>query len=160
MAIFLADVTPWGSPTVEADEYVPVTITWPGYLRLSDSPKSMMLDAGGCLLEVKTDRSSGELVELIVVDARRRDLVQEPAPLGPPAFESGTPCLDVQEAEEGITGPSVSRLHPNGLDVSLTPEDVTRWVGDSRCVLGFSPSGELARMVIRLDPADVRLAFS
>ncbi|MFC8764747.1 hypothetical protein ACFUAG_29075 [Streptomyces sp. NPDC057193] len=159
MPIFLTDISRRQSPVVEVDEYVPVTITWPGYRALTDSPSGVMLETGGCLLEVKVDRASGELVELVVVDARRRDLVQESAILRLPAFEPGVPCLDIGHADAGKASRSVARLHRDGLDVSLAEEEVVRWVGEQHCVMGFSASGGLTRLLIHLEPDEVELAF-
>lgn len=159
MLVFLANVNQRERPTVEVDEYVPVTLTWPGYLRLSDSPNSVMLDAGSCLLEMKVDRYSRELVELVIVDVRRTDLIRESVPLESPIFESGIPCLEFRDTEGRSTSLLKSRLYFDGLDVLLAAEEVVRWVGDPCCVMGFSASDRLARVLIRLDPVDASLAF-
>ncbi|MYT22898.1 hypothetical protein GTW69_21870 [Streptomyces sp. SID7760] len=150
-------------PTVEVDEYVPVTLTWPGYFRMSDSPKSLMLDVGGCFVEIKVDRSSGELLEVIVVDAPRSGLLRSSDPLVIPGFEPGIPCLDVSEEEDWAADAALDRiaprLHSDGLDLTLRSQEAVRWIGGPRCRMGFSPEDELVRLSISLEPPDTEVAF-
>ncbi|MCX5300298.1 hypothetical protein OG898_28080 [Streptomyces sp. NBC_00193] len=160
MSVYLARVNKSPSPQVEVDEYVPVTLTWPRYHTVSEPPASMMLELEGCLFEVKTDRSNGELIELILVDVQRKNLVRVPAPLEWQDFTPGVPCLNSEEEPEESANSMQARLHPNGFHMTLRSEKVTQWIGDQNCIFGFSSSDRLANILIRLSPEDVGLAFS
>lgn len=159
MSAFLARVDRPENPELEVDDYVPVTCTWPGYLRLSDKPSVAMLDSGGCLLELKVNRTSGQVVELVVVDVRQKGLIRESTAIDYPAFEHGTPCFEFQDSGDdfGLVAP---RLHSDGLDIALASEEAVRWIGSPHCVMGFSSRGRLARLMIRLDPEDVSQVFN
>lgn len=56
-------------PDIEFDSYVPLTLTWPGYHRSLDAPRSYLMGGRGNYLELKFERSSGELVEVVLVSA-------------------------------------------------------------------------------------------
>ncbi|MCX5129477.1 hypothetical protein [Streptomyces sp. NBC_00347] len=160
MSVYLARVNQSHSPQVEVDEHVPVTLTWPRYHRVAEPPASMMLELGGCLFEVKTDRSNGELIELILVDVQRRNLVRVPTPLEWQDFTPGVPCLNSEEESEESANSMQARLHPDGFHMTLSPERVAQWIGDQNCIFGFSSSDRLTDILIRLSPEDAGLAFS
>ncbi|MFD4262620.1 hypothetical protein ACFWR9_34615 [Streptomyces sp. NPDC058534] len=142
-------IRPHGRHTVEIDEYVPLTIQWPGYARLRQTPQAVVLDAGASLVEVKTDRDSGAVVELVLVDTGRPEHSDTPL-FVPRVLESGIPALSYAEsAQDGSVGGV--QLYSDGLRVRFGQERVSRAVGDPDAGFGFSEAGHLVEFGVRLD---------
>lgn len=149
MSFTIHGAQPRGGHTVEIDEYVPLTIQWPGYARLRQAPQSVALDVGTSLVEVKTDLDSGEVVELVLVDVSRPEDSYAPLLL-PAVTESGVPLMSYDESTRGSSGGGV-HLYTDGLCVRFGQEPASRAVGDPTAVFGFSELGHLVEFDVRLD---------
>ncbi|MFD5745060.1 hypothetical protein ACFXJM_38935 [Streptomyces massasporeus] len=64
MPFALHGAQPRKGHTVEIDDWVPLTVQWLGDGCLQHAPLSVVLDVKTSLVEIKTDRDSGEVVEL------------------------------------------------------------------------------------------------
>ncbi|MGW3956362.1 hypothetical protein ACWEKM_36920 [Streptomyces sp. NPDC004752] len=153
MPLKIRGVQPVESPTVDLDEYVPLTAQWPAYSRLRQAPISITLDVGASLVEIKTDQDSGEVVEVILVDLVRPEEKVLPLPV-PTTVDSGVPVLSYDESAQDPSAGGV-QLYTDGLCLRFGPESVARGVGDSTAVFGFSDQGNLAEFVLRLSPPDI-----
>jgi hypothetical protein len=143
-------VNPAGEYFVEVDEYIPLTVQWSRYSRLREAPRSVVLDAGGSLVEIKTDRDSGEVVELVLVDIGRPE--RSDTSLNAPAVtDSGVPLVAFDESPQGRSVGGVC-LFADGLRIHLGAGRAARGVGDSEAVFGFSDPGQLVEFDLRLDP--------
>ncbi|GGS95612.1 hypothetical protein [Streptomyces violaceus] len=134
--------------TVEIDEYVPLTIQWPGYARLRQAPQSVVVDVGASSVEAKTDRDSGEVVELALVDMGRPE-DSDAALLLPGVTESSVPLMSYDEASQDSSASGV-HLHSDGLRIRFAQERAFRAVGDTEAVFGFSEMGHLVEFDVRL----------
>ncbi|MGK5696269.1 hypothetical protein ACSNOJ_25830 [Streptomyces sp. URMC 128] len=141
---------PYEGHVVEIDEYVPLTIQWPGYARLRQAPHSVVLDVRASLIEIKTDHDSGEVVELILAHVVRPE--DSDIPLGVPgAIESGVPLMSYTGSSQDSSAGGV-RLYADGLRVRFGQESATaRAVGDPAAVFGFSEQGHLVEFDVRLN---------
>ncbi|MEU6177674.1 hypothetical protein [Streptomyces coeruleorubidus] len=148
MSFTIHGAQPHQGHTVEIDEYVPLTIQWPGYARLRRAPKSVVLDVGTSLVEVKTDRDSGEVVELILVHVGRLENSNIPL-VAPGVIESGVPLMSYAESSQDSSA-GVVRLYTDGLRVRFGQEPASRAVGDAEAVFGFSEMGHLVEFDVRL----------
>ncbi|AQS65612.1 hypothetical protein [Streptomyces pactum] len=148
MSFTIHGARPHGGHTVEIDEYVPLTIQWPGYARLRQTPQTVVLDVGASLVEVKTDRDSGEVVELVLVDMGRLESSDTPL-LVTGTVESGIPLLSYDESTQDDSVSGV-HLHSDGLRVRFRQERTSRSVGDEEAVFGFSETGGLVEFEVRL----------
>lgn len=149
MSFTIRGAQPRAGHTVEIDEYVPLTVQWPGYARLREAPQSVVLDVGASLVEVKTDRDSGEVVELVLVDVGRPEDSDAPL-LVPSAVESGVPLMLYDESIQVSSAGGV-HLYADGLRVRFGQEGAARAVGDPMAVFGFSELGHLVEFDVRLD---------
>ncbi|WP_329327889.1 hypothetical protein [Streptomyces luteogriseus] len=149
MSFTIQSVQPHGEPTVEIDEYVPVTIQWPGYGRLRQAPQSVVLEVGTSLVEVKTDRDSGEVVELVLVDMGQPEDSDAPL-LMAGVMESGVPLMSYAETAQNDSASGI-HLHSDGLRVRFGRKRASRAVGTPGAVFGFSDVGLLVELDVRLE---------
>jgi hypothetical protein len=134
---------------VEIDEYVPLTIQWPGYARLQQAPQSVVLDVRGSFVEIKTHHDSGEVVELILIHVVRPEISDTPL-AAPGVIESGVPLMSYDEStHDGSVGGV--HLYTDGLRVRFRQEDATQAIGDPAAAFGFSVLGHLVEFDVRLD---------
>ncbi|MFJ4833609.1 hypothetical protein ACIP79_27415 [Streptomyces sp. NPDC088747] len=135
---------------VEVDEYVPLTVQWSGYSRLRTAPRSVVLDLGVSLVGVKTDRDSGEVVEVVLVEISRP--LTFDVPRGAPV--EAEPGIPLVYYEENPLGPPTGeiRLYSDGLRIRLAEGCSVRQVGDSEAAFGFSEAGYWVDINVRLDP--------
>jgi hypothetical protein len=111
-------------------------------------PQTVVLDVGA-LVEVKTDRDSGEVVELILVDLGHAEGSDSPLATSCP-LEPGIPLLTYDESvDDGSVGGV--QLHSDGLRVRFGQERASRAVGVPEAVFGFSETGHLVDFELRLD---------
>ncbi|MFB7931652.1 hypothetical protein ACFC4C_21370 [Streptomyces sp. NPDC056039] len=71
-----------------------------GVAHLRQAPQSIVLDVGASLVEVKTERDSGEMVELVVVDVSRPEDSNAPLLLSG-VTEFGVPLMSYGESGTG-----------------------------------------------------------
>lgn len=137
---------------IEIDEYVPLTVQWSGYSRLQEAPRSVVLGAGASLVEVKTDRESGEVVELILVDLGQPENVDASLSASAPAFiDSGVPRVSFKESSQDRSAGGVG-LYVDGLRLRLGEGPTARVVGSPDAAFGFSEPGHLVEFDLRLRP--------
>ncbi|WP_282699630.1 hypothetical protein [Streptomyces sp. CC219B] len=130
------------------DEYVPLTVQWSGYSRLREAPRSVVLDIGTSLGEVKSDRDSDEVVEIVLVDIGRPEvtdtLLSSPAVVG-----SGVPLMVFDESPQDCSAGGV-RLCRDGLQIRLKEGLAAKGVGDKEAIFCFSDLGHLVEFDVRL----------
>ncbi|MDQ1017754.1 hypothetical protein [Streptomyces afghaniensis] len=134
---------------VDIDEYVPLTIQWPGYARLQQAPHSVVPDVGASLVEIKTDRDSGEVVELKLVHIGRLEQ-SETSLVTPGPIESGVPLMSYAESSQDNSARAV-HLHSDGIHIPVGQEPAARAVGEPTAVFGFSERGHLVEFDVGLD---------
>ncbi|MEU4985919.1 hypothetical protein [Streptomyces sp. NPDC021969] len=137
-----------GEHTVEIDEYVPLTIQWPGYAHLRQTPQTVTLDVGASLVEIKTDRDSGETVEFVLVDMSHPEISETPLSI-PDIMESGIPLLSYDGSDQDDSASGV-HLHADGLRVCFSQERATRIVGIPGTVFEFTEMGQLVQFNVLL----------
>ncbi|WND23591.1 hypothetical protein [Streptomyces violaceus] len=133
---------------VEIDDYVPLTVQWPGYARLQQAPRSVVLDVKASLVEIKTDHDSGEVVELILVHVVRPEDSDNPL-AAPGVIESGVPLMSYVESSQDSSAGGIC-LYADGLRVRFGQEPASRAVGDAGAVFGLSDIGHLVEFDARL----------
>lgn len=89
-----------GEPVVEHDPYVPVTVTWPRYHRTADFAYAMY-GRDEPALELKVDRGSGALVEMVCLAAAEPSEVALDTAAVPSDPETGIPVFDLESSETG-----------------------------------------------------------
>lgn len=152
MKLKLLGVEPSSEPSVEIDEYIPVTAQWPAYTSLTSAPACLMLDVGASLVEIKTSETTGELVEIVLVDAKQLDSVDADLNF-PTDFEPGSPILSIEESADcGISG---VRRYSDGLDIHFAEVTPVRTVGSSRVLFRFSPKNELIGISLKFREAEM-----
>lgn len=146
MKLELVGVKASDGPFVEIDDYVPVTIQWPGYRSLHGAPVCLMVSAGASLVELKLNAENGEIVELILVDVKS---VQAKPPVSRSSIrESGVPLIRVTDSSAAEQTGSVA--HSNeGLTVRFADRDVVREIGGGGVFLEFSAEGEFVGFSVR-----------
>ncbi|MCM2517891.1 hypothetical protein NC658_32370 [Streptomyces griseoincarnatus] len=147
MPFAICGLQPQEGHHVEFDEYVPLTVQWPGYARLRQAPASVVLEAGSSIVEIKTDRDSSEVVELILVELAKPESSTATLPV-PEAVEPGVPLMSFDESvTPGVGG---VRLYADGLSLRFGERRSVRGVGDSVAVFGFCDQGNLVEFDLRL----------
>ncbi len=136
-----------GGHHVELDEYVPLTVQWPGYARLRQAPTSVVLAVGPSILEVKTDGDSSEVVELVLFTLAKPESSTSGLSV-PEAVEPGVPLMSFDESVP--PGSGGVRLYADGLSLGFGEGCPVRWVGDSGAVFGFCHEGILIEFNLRL----------
>ncbi|WP_406837254.1 hypothetical protein ACICHK_14730 [Streptomyces sp. AHU1] len=137
---------------VEIDEYVPLTVQWSGYSHLREAPQSIVLDAGASLVEVKTHRESGEVVELILIDIGQPENFDTSLNASAPVLiDSGVPLVSFKESSQDRSVGGVD-LYVDGLRLRLGEGHTARVVGSQDAAFGFSDPGHLVEFDLRLDP--------
>ncbi|CCH31678.1 hypothetical protein ABZ816_25070 [Actinosynnema sp. NPDC047251] len=137
-----------GAPDVELDVYVPFTLTWPGYRRMTDAPAYYQVGGGmNAHLELKFDRSSGVLVELaaISVTAIAESAGNAPCPGTPP--DDVLPVCDL-----AALGPQLAlgddralafTAYPDAFDIRIGDREPVTHRGDA-VVFGLAADDTLA----------------
>jgi uncharacterized protein YuzE len=97
MKLELLGMKPGEAPFVEIDECVPVAIQWPGYALLQQASKCLVLDASESLIEVKVDAEDGEVMGVVLVNARGVTRTDSPISL-PSAIEAGIPVIGITDS--------------------------------------------------------------
>ncbi|MEV7344271.1 hypothetical protein [Streptomyces sp. NPDC093544] len=145
-------MTPKREHFVEVDEDIPMTVQWAGYASLREAPRSVVLDAGASLVEVKTDRDTSEVVELVLIDIARPE--SREAPLDAPGvLDPGVPLVVFDESSQPQDRSAGGvRLYADGVRIRLGEGHAARGVGDSGAVFGFSDPGHWIKFDVRLDP--------
>ncbi|MER6342593.1 hypothetical protein ABT258_37710 [Streptomyces tendae] len=148
MSFKIQGTRPRGEHTVEIDEYVPLTIQWPGYTLLQQAPRTAVLEAGASLIEIKTDCDSGEMVEFVLVDMGSPEISDDPLCV-PDVVETGVPLLSYDESirNESVSG---AHLYSDGLRVSFGHDRVSQTIGASGAAFGFSEMGYLVEFNVLL----------
>ncbi|WP_327429235.1 hypothetical protein [Streptomyces sp. NBC_01236] len=153
MSFKVAGVVSGEEPFVEVDDYVPLTVQWPGYSRLHDAPKCLMLDVGTSLIEVKLNGGTGEVVEIILVDAGRLEFVDIPLPR-PGTIELGIPLLSFAESSGSHEMGRVS-LHSDGLRICLEGGASGKAVGGDGVLFRISDQGSLLEVDVTLNSSSL-----
>ncbi|MDX3750612.1 hypothetical protein PV734_29070 [Streptomyces sp. AK08-02] len=133
------------------DEYVPLTVQWEGYSRLQDAPRSVVLEIGESLVEVKTDRNSGEVVEVVLLDLVRPECVEDVLDITETKIDPGVPCVSFDESDLEGSNCEV-RLYADGLQIRFADGRAARRFGDTKAMFGFSDPGRLVEFKVRLKP--------
>ncbi|MDW4907150.1 hypothetical protein RB628_17795 [Streptomyces sp. ADMS] len=136
------------------DEYVPLTVQWAGYSRLRDAPRSVVLDIGDSLVEIKPDRNDGEVVEVVLVELVRPECFDDLLDIAETTeieINPGVPCVSFDESDQEDSEGSV-RLYTDGLRIRFAGGRAVRRVGDMKAMFGFSDLGHLVEFAVRLEP--------
>ena len=149
---------PAETPRIELDPYTPVTITWPRYDRLLETPRYAHAQQGQNFVEFTFHPESGELIEIVLTAA------------GDATVELQTVPPVALAAREAVPVVSWDELEPPGDHVSVTVFDDAvevrgrggvppeRVVASGPVAFEFGPDGELLRFILSLSEAD-RLEF-
>lgn len=148
MSFGILGLAPTRAHFVEVDEDIPMTVQWAGYASLREAPRSVVLDVGASLVEVKTDRDSGEVVEVVLIDIARPEsrgaLLSAPGVVDP-----GVPLVAFDGSSQDRSAGGV-RLYADGVRIRLGAGRAVRAVGDSDAVFGFSDPGRWVEFGVRL----------
>lgn len=148
---------PAEEPRIEFDPYTPVTITWPGYDRLLETPRYAHAKRGTNFVEFKLHPDSGELIEIVLAAAGDATVELRPAPAVVPIVAEAVPVVS-----RGAPSAPGDRVWVAVFDDAVEvrgPEGIARHVVSSGPVaFEFDADGNLLRFVLRLDAAD-RLEF-
>lgn len=137
-----------GEPVVEHDPYVPVTVTWPRYHRTADFAYAMY-GRGEPVLELKVDRGSGALVELVCLGAAEPSELAPDSAAVPSDPGPGVPVFDLERSETGRDVALRRDVYVQGAGAWLMYEiggrtPVSYLASGGGAVFGFDGDGRLA----------------
>jgi hypothetical protein len=150
-------LAPAEAPRLEFDPYTPVTITWPRYDRLLETPRYAHAKEGQNFVEFTFHPDSGELIQIVLTAAGDATVELRPAPAVASSVAEAVPVVSWE-------GPSASgdRLSVTVFDDAVevrggagVPEQA---VCSGPVGFEFGNDGKLVRFVLRLDAKD-RLEF-
>ena len=145
-------------PAVEFDPYTPVTVTWPKYWQLLDTPLLVRFIDGDDLLEVKFHPGSGELLEIVLVNAPAIHLVDDTFS---PETRPESVMVRVDPAAWARTHEFLrTYAFQDRLVVFLSREDSVRWYGIGGVLFGADSSGSLAALGISWGEQDRQSVLS
>lgn len=142
---YLADAV---AADVEFDEYVPVTITWPGAYRLLDPPLYVRYSGLGRLLQLKFHPESRRLIELVLVSASGLRRVHESLNLPAVGATAMARWSDSAGEVAGEGGPPALTAFDDCLVLGISAVPPERWVGTEPVVFGLDRADQVTAISV------------
>jgi hypothetical protein len=134
--------------SIEYNEYVPLTITWPNASEVLEPPVYVVRQDENGYLEFKFHPSTGILIEIVLTAAPGLTVEQTSlAPLSP-EDASLMPFLDSTDSAPETGSPLVIKAYPDYLYVSFGP-DADLWTGSGPVLFGLAGEQSLTAICAR-----------
>lgn len=152
-------VTGWvpsaGTPDIEVDPYVPVTVTFPGY-RHPEPPRSVVLrgTGGGGIVELKVRAATGELVEVVVPSGVPAEAAGAFGAV-PLEHEDAVPVLAFPDDSPTYDAEVALAVREDAVEIRLSDTAPAVFGGTQDVRFGCGEDGELALIVVRVSADQV-----